>query len=125
MADWNAKAIKKLKFLEDEGAKKTWYHYKFRAEITYDAVRLFYVARHRLFPIELKVVDPELFGGAGGTDVVIRSSLTKEQILEVVRAIPDAHRIEETLKPVKQQDVATLMEKYSKIVKQKQEQKSK
>jgi hypothetical protein len=100
--DWNREAIKKLKFLKDRGRKKKWYHYKFSAEYTYDAIRFFYVARHRLFPIQLEVYEPDTYGNAGGTEVVIRSSLTKKQIIQVLQAIEDSHYIEATLKLVKE-----------------------
>ncbi|MBK8201803.1 MAG: hypothetical protein IPK68_05635 [Bdellovibrionales bacterium] len=94
--------VKKFKFLQDIEPKDKRYAYQFRAEIPLDAIRLLYVARERMYVVHLEVIAPDMFGGIAGTKVVIHSTLTKEQIIEVVRVIPDAHRIEQTLEFVKE-----------------------
>lgn len=94
--------IKKFKFLQDIEPKDQCYVYQFRAEIPLDAILLLYVARERMYVVHLEAIAPDMFGGIAGAKVVIHSTLTKEQILEVVRAIPDAHRIEQTLEFIKE-----------------------
>lgn len=99
LVDWDE--VKKLKYLSDRRRKKRWFIYKFRAEFPIDAIFLFYIARYRLFPVSLQAYDPETFGGIGGTEVTVYTTLTKKQIIQAVRTISDAHRIEQTLEFVK------------------------
>jgi hypothetical protein len=93
--------LKKLKFLQYSKRKSKAFVYKFRAEIPLDAVFLLYVARYRMYAVSLQAYDPDRFGGIAGVEVVIHSTLSKEQIIKVVRAIPDGHRIEQTLEFVR------------------------